>query len=63
MYFNCEVFNNCEKVEEDLNRIYCVNRGDMRGITMDLYWGCIGVTGAEGYFVYHTIRKDIIKYA
>ena len=22
----------------------------------------MGVMGAEGYFVYHTIRKDIIKY-
>ena len=34
MYFNCEVFNNCEKVEEVLYRIYCVNIRDMSGITM-----------------------------
>ena len=57
MYFNCEVFNNCEKVEDNLYRIYCVNLRDMSGITMDSVLGLygyewdyngLGIGGVEG---------------
>ena len=50
MYFNCEVFNNCEKVEEDLYRRYCISLRDMRGITMDFILGMYGGNGCRRVF-------------
>ena len=50
VYFNCEVFKNCEKVEEDLNRIYCVDLGGMRGATKDFILGLYRGDGCRRVF-------------